>query len=166
MKSKQSGALKSTNEALFHQLAVLIKARHVQLGGYSHDEHEHLLEARRLLQIGQESQARLEIQLALQKRALHKRESLKYHNLVTLRDTLQEARRNVSVAQIMQDGVSELSSTPLLVSMHGQEEEDEEEPTLPSATDEEVAAELALLRLPPTPTGGAVAVAVPVAICK
>lgn len=194
----------STNEALFHKLAVLIKARHIQLGSYSHDEHEHLLQATQLLQMGHESQARLEVQLALQKRALHRRESLKYQNLVALRDTLQEAHRNLSLAQIMQEGAdtlsiqarlrdlskadlhalqkrvgplssgeTESSSQPLLVSM----EENHPDPLpLPLAeevrvTEEEVATQLALLRLPPTPsaTTSAAAPDVPVrreAICK
>ena len=194
----------STNEALFHKLAVLIKARHIQLGSYSHDEHEHLLQATQLLQMGHESQARLEVQLALQKRALHRRESLKYQNLVALRDTLQEAHRNLSLAQIMQEGAdtlsiqarlrdlskadlhalqkrvgplssgeTESSSQPLLVSM----EENHPDPLpLPLAeevrvTEEEVATQLALLRLPPTPTATTSAAApdVPVrreAICK
>lgn len=120
MKNGRRVQHKSTNEALFHRLAVIIKARHLQLGGYSHDEHEHLLQAKQLLQMGHESQARLEVQLALQKRALHKRESLKYQNLVALRDTLQEAQRNLTLAQVMQEGagvvqdqLSRLSRTDL-----------------------------------------------------
>lgn len=189
----------STNEALFHKLAVLIKARHIQLGSYSHDEHEHLLQATQLLQMGHESQARLEVQLALQKRMLHRRESLKYQNLVALRDTLQEAHRNLSLAQIMQEGTdtlsiqtrlrdlskadlhalqkplglsdgreTESSLQPLLVSM------EENHPPLPEevrATEEEVAIQLALLRLPPTPSANINATAPDVsvrreAICK
>lgn len=125
--------------------------------------------------MGHDSQARLEVQLALQKRALHRRESLKYQNLVALRDTLQEAHRNLSLAQIMQEGTGAIqaqlhdlskadlralqksqgareeqdsSLQPLLVTM----EENHEEVHVPTVTEDEVAAQLALLRLPPTPT--------------
>lgn len=185
-----SGAGKSTDEALFHQLAIVIKARHMQLGGYSHDEHEHLLQAKELLRLGHESQARLEVRLALQKRALHAREALKYQNLVALRDTLQEAQRNLTLAQLIQQGtavvqdrVSQLSaadlralrvnrpataapstSQPLLMREDQEPEAEEEEEAAPTVTEEEVAAQLALLRLPPTPstiTTTAVATEVP-----
>lgn len=201
VKSPSRAPHQSTTEALFHQLAIVIKARHLQLGGYSHDEHEHLLQARQLLEMGHDSQARLEVHLALQKRAIHARESLKYRNLVALRDTLQEAQRNLTLAQVMKEGNTALQerlnglskadllllqqqhhqqkrkesvSEPLLVEMSdgasAADEAGEEEESLPTVTEEEVATQLALLRLPATPTGGSNVERVPMAareaICK
>ena len=181
-RKRQSVTRNSNEEALFHKLAIVIKARHMQLGGYSHDENEHLLEARRLLALGHESQARLEVHLALQKRALHARESVKYYNLVALRDTLQEAQRNLTLAQVLKDGsghlqeqVAHLSKAdlrllqagtrkagaalpegqePLLVSMEEENASatDEADEVAAKVTEEEVAAQLALLRLPATPS--------------
>lgn len=153
------------------RLDCVIKARHVQLGGYSHDECEHLLEARRLLTQGHDSQARLEVALALEKRALHAREAAKYRNLVALRQTLQEAKRNITLAELMKTGGEELQNAileimpalpvqnpsmdqPLLMRDHPLTAAAAEEENQPEkATEEQVAAELALLRLPPTPSG-------------
>jgi hypothetical protein len=182
-RKRQSVTRNSNEEALFHKLAIVIKARHMQLGGYSHDETEHLLEARRLLALGHESQARLEVHLALQKRALHARESVKYYNLVALRDTLQEAQRNLTLAQVLKDGSGQLQEQvahlskadlrllqagtrkataaavpegqePLLVSMEEENASatDEADEVAAKVTEEEVAAQLALLRLPATPS--------------
>lgn len=100
------------NPLLLDRLDQLIKARHVQLGGYEHDEREHLLEAARLERQHPHSEsARYEVRLALEARALHARESAKYANLVALRRTLDEARRNLTLADLMRECSAEMQAT-------------------------------------------------------
>lgn len=89
-------------QQLLRELERRIKARHAQLGGYEHDEREHLLEAKRLAREGRHEAAKLEVRLALESRAVHAREKAKYANLVSLRNMLQEAKRNLTMAELLQ----------------------------------------------------------------
>lgn len=96
---------------MVEQLDRLIAARHAQLGGYEHDDREHVLEAKRLASEGKREAARIEVRMALESRAIHAREKAKYANLVALRRTLQEARRNLTLAELMRDCSAEMRST-------------------------------------------------------
>lgn len=155
------------------ELDRLIKARHVQLGGYLHDADEHLLEAKRLLtQERRELGARNEIRLSLECRAMHAQEKIKYDNLVGLRKIIREAKENLSMAQLLEKCSLEVQATleqmPDLMELRQKwndgDDNDiiEQLPSVPSqqqqvtVTDQEVARALEQLRAP-TPAAAAAA---------
>jgi hypothetical protein len=147
------------------ELDRLIKARHVQLGGYLHDADEHLLEAKRLMtQERRELGARDEIRLSLECRAMHAREKTKYDNLVGLRKIIREAKENLSMAQLLEKCSLEVQATleqmPDVMELRqkwavSDEDDTIELPSVPSqpqqtvtVTDQEVARALEQLRAP------------------
>lgn len=155
------------------ELDRLIKARHVQLGGYLHDADEHLLEAKRLLtQERRELGARDEIRLSLECRAMHAREKTKYDNLVGLRKIIREAKENLSMAQLLEKCSLEVQATleqmPDVMELRQKWNDDDtiELPSVPSqpppvtVTDQEVARALEQLRAP-TPIAATAAIRVP-----
>jgi hypothetical protein len=145
------------------ELDRLIKARHVQLGGYLHDADEHLLEAKRLMiQERRELGARDEIRLSLECRAMHAREKIKYDNLVGLRKIIREAKENLSMAQLLEKCSLEVQATleqmpdvmELRQKWNDEDDTIEQLPSVPSSqqpvtvTDQEVARALEQLRAP------------------
>lgn len=108
---KRSVLNTAKKETLLFELERRIKARHAQLGGYLHDAQEHKLESRRFLLQGQELGARTEMRLSLESEAIYKREEAKYRNLVSLKNTLQEAKRNLTFAELLQGCTDEMQIT-------------------------------------------------------
>lgn len=100
-----------TKQNLIQELERRIRARHAQLKGYEHDEREHLLEAKRLLKENKRDAAASSVKLALEARAIHARETAKYANLVSLRNMLQEAKRNLTMAELLQQCSAEMQTT-------------------------------------------------------
>jgi hypothetical protein len=164
---------------LLAELDRRIKARHVQLGGYLHDADECRLAAKRLLEQGHAISATGQVRSSLEFRETHRVEEIKYRNLVALRKLLVDAKRNLSMAELLQKCSEEVRTTlnrmpdvmeiqerwsdatdrvrddqtALLSSITMDEApSDSEDIELPSSvTDEQVANALEKLRAPPPP---------------
>lgn len=96
---------------LLAELDRRIKARHVQLGGYLHDADEYRLSAKRLLEQGHAIGAANAIRISLEFRETHRVEEIKYRNLVGIRKLLVDAKRNLSMAELLQKCSEEVRAT-------------------------------------------------------
>lgn len=165
--------LKTDSDDLLIKLEQRIKARHLQLGGYLHDADEHRKEAKRLLKEGRDLGARQEIKFSLEKQAQYDQEKARYDNLVGLRNTLKNAKQNLSMADLLQRCTAEVKATlekmPDVVELKREWEDTAERvvatptttttttetmelPSVPTVTDQQVAEALERLRAPPPPS--------------
>lgn len=156
------------DDDLLTKLEQRIKARHLQLGGYLHDADEHRKEAKRLLKEGRDLGARQEVKFSLEKQAQYEQEKARYDNLVGLRNTLKNAKQNLSMAELLQRCTAEVKATlekmPDVVELKREWEDTAERvvvaapvaetmielPSVPTVTDQQVAEALERLRAPPS----------------
>jgi hypothetical protein len=178
---RASSLSKRNTMSSFDLLAELdrrIKARYLQLGGYLHDADECRLAAKRFLEQGHAISAAGQVRSSLEFCETHRVEEIKYRNLVALRKLLVDAKRNLSMAELLQKCSEEVRATlnrmpdvmelqerwsdatdrvredqtALLSSITMDEVPDSEDIELPSSvTDEQVANALEKLRAPPSP---------------
>lgn len=159
-------------DSLLYQLERRIKARHVQLGGILECADEHLIEARRLLKEGRELGAREQLRMSLEYQAQHKEESAKLRNLTGLRKMLKDAKQNLTMAELLKGCTEEVRATldrmPDVRELQGEWDEqrkrvtetipetvpetfrfqEDDLPSPPTVTDQQVAEALERLRTP------------------